>query len=36
MLGTKEVRALAGVVTIEDEGGNEHSLGKSLAQAILA
>ncbi|MBV9454681.1 MAG: hypothetical protein JOZ19_11280 [Rubrobacter sp.] len=35
MLGIKQVRTLDGVVTIEDEGGEEHSLGKSLAQAIF-
>ena len=35
MLGVKEVRALDGVVTIEDEGGDEHSLGESLARAIF-
>jgi DtxR family Mn-dependent transcriptional regulator len=35
MLRVKEVRALDGVVTIEDEGGEEHSLGESLARAIF-
>jgi len=31
----KEVRALDGVVTVEDEEGNTHSLGSSLAGAIF-
>ena len=35
MLGVKEVRTLDGVVTIEDEDGDEHYLGESLAQAIF-
>ncbi len=35
LLGVKEVRALDGVVTVEDEDGNEHSLGESLARAIF-
>src|SRR5215212_8055408 len=35
MLGVTEVRTLDGVVTIEDEGGDEHSLGDSLARAIF-
>ncbi len=34
-LGVKEVRALDGVVTVEDERGDEHPLGESLAQAIF-
>lgn len=34
VLGVKEVRALDGVVTVEDEGGGEHPLGESLARAI--
>jgi DtxR family Mn-dependent transcriptional regulator len=33
-LNVKEVRALDGVVTVEDEDGVEHPLGESLAQAI--
>jgi DtxR family transcriptional regulator, Mn-dependent transcriptional regulator len=36
ILGVKEVRALEGVVTVEDEGSDEHSLGESLAQAIFS
>ena len=35
ILGVKEVRILDGVVTIEDEGGEEHALGESLARAIF-
>ena len=35
LLSVKEVRPLDGVVTIEDEWGDEHSLGESLAQAIF-
>ncbi|HEV8043663.1 MAG TPA: metal-dependent transcriptional regulator [Rubrobacter sp.] len=31
----REVRALDGVVTVEDEGGVEHALGESLAQAVF-
>lgn len=31
----KEVRALDGVVTVEDEGGAEHPLGESLARAVF-
>jgi DtxR family Mn-dependent transcriptional regulator len=31
----REVRAVDGVVTVEDEGGDEHSLGESLARAIF-
>jgi DtxR family transcriptional regulator, Mn-dependent transcriptional regulator len=33
-LNVKEVRALDGVVTVEDEDGVEHPLGENLAQAI--
>ena len=35
ILGIKEVRALDGVVIVEDEGGYEHPLGESLARAIF-
>jgi DtxR family transcriptional regulator, Mn-dependent transcriptional regulator len=35
ILGIKEVRVLDGVITVEDEGGKEHSLGESLARAIF-
>ena len=34
-LRLKEVRALDGVVTVEDEGGEEHPLGESLAREIF-
>jgi hypothetical protein len=30
----KEVRALDGVVTVEDEDGGSHALGESLARSI--
>ena len=35
LLKVKEVRDLDGVVTLEDENGTPHSLGKPLADAIL-
>ncbi len=35
ILGVKEVRTLDGVVTVEDEDGDEHPLGESLARAIF-
>ncbi len=35
VVGIKEVRAVDGVVTVEDEGGEEHPLGESLARAIF-
>ena len=35
VLGVKEVRSLDGVVTVEDEGGEEHPLGEALARAIF-
>ena len=35
VLSVKEVRSLDGVVTVEDEGGDEHPLGEALAQAIF-
>jgi DtxR family Mn-dependent transcriptional regulator len=35
IVGVKEVRILDGVVTVEDEGGEEHALGESLARAIF-
>ena len=31
----KEVRAVDGVVIVEDEGGEEHALGENLARAIF-
>jgi DtxR family transcriptional regulator, Mn-dependent transcriptional regulator len=34
-VSVKEVRSVDGVVTVEDEGGEEHSLGESLASAIF-
>jgi DtxR family Mn-dependent transcriptional regulator len=34
ILSVKEVRALDGVVTVEDEDGGSHALGESLARAI--
>lgn len=34
-LSVKEVRDLDGVITVEDEDGNEHPLGESLARAIF-
>ena len=34
-LGIKEVRVLDGVVTVEDERGDEHYLGENLARAIF-
>src|SRR3712207_5759207 len=35
VLVVKEVRALDGVVTVEDEGGDEHPLGETLTRAIF-
>ena len=35
VLSVKEVRSLDGVVTVEDEGGDEHPLGEALARAIF-
>ena len=35
VLSIKEVRTLDGVVTVEDEGGDEHPLGEALARAIF-
>jgi DtxR family Mn-dependent transcriptional regulator len=35
VLVVKEVRILDGVVTVEDEGGGEHSLGEALTRAIF-
>jgi hypothetical protein len=32
----KEARALDGVVTVEDEDGEEYPLGESLARAIFS
>ena len=34
-LGVKEVRALDSLVTVEDERGDEHTLGENLAGAIF-
>jgi len=34
LLEVREVRALDGVVVVEDEGGNAHALGESLARSI--
>ncbi len=34
-LSVKEVRVVDGVVTVEDEGGEEHPLGESLAREIF-
>ena len=35
IVDVKEVRALDGIVTVEDEGGVEHPLGESLARAVF-
>jgi len=35
LLSVREVRSLDGVVTVEDEGGDEHPLGEALARAIF-
>ena len=35
LLSVKEVRSLDGVVTVEDEGGDEHPLGEALTRAIF-
>ena len=35
VLVIKEVRAVDGVVTVEDEGGGEHSLGETLTRVIF-
>jgi DtxR family transcriptional regulator, Mn-dependent transcriptional regulator len=35
VLSVREVRSLDGVVTVEDEGGDEHPLGEALARAIF-
>ena len=35
ILSVREVRSLDGVVTVEDEGGDEHPLGEALARAIF-
>ena len=35
VLSVKEVRSLDGVVTVEDEDGDEHPLGEALARAIF-
>jgi DtxR family Mn-dependent transcriptional regulator len=35
LVTVKEVRTIDGVVTVEDESGEEHSLGESLARAVF-
>ncbi len=35
LLSVREVRALDGVVTVEDEDGESHSLGESLAHSVF-
>ena len=35
LLSVREVRALDGVVTVEDENGESHSLGESLARSVF-
>jgi DtxR family Mn-dependent transcriptional regulator len=35
LLTVREVRALDGVVTVEDEGGEIHALGESLARSVF-
>jgi DtxR family transcriptional regulator, Mn-dependent transcriptional regulator len=35
LLDIKEVRALDGVITVEDEGGRLHALGESLARSVF-
>jgi Fe2+ transport system protein FeoA len=35
LLKVREVRALDGVVTVEDEDGQSHSLGESLAASVF-
>ena len=35
LLTVKEVRALDGVVTVEDEGGETHALGEPLARSVF-
>jgi hypothetical protein len=35
VLEVKEVRAVDGVVTVEDEDGESHALGESLARSIF-
>src|SRR5918994_4126870 len=34
-VSVKEIRSVDGVVTVEDEGGEEHPLGESLARAVF-
>ena len=35
VIDVREIRAVDGVVTVEDEGGKDHPLGESLARAIF-
>ena len=35
VLDVKEVRALDGVVTVEDEDGDSHALGEPLARSVF-
>ncbi len=35
VVSVKEVRSLDGVITVEDEDGNSHSLGQSLAHSVF-
>jgi DtxR family transcriptional regulator, Mn-dependent transcriptional regulator len=35
LVTVKKIRTLDGVVTVEDEGGEKHSLGESLARAVF-
>ena len=35
LVTVKKIRTLDGVVTLEDEGGEEHSLGENLARAVF-
>ena len=35
LLNVKEVRALDGVITVEDEDGDSHALGESLASSVF-
>ena len=35
LLNVKEVRALDGVITVEDEDGDSHALGESLARSVF-
>jgi DtxR family transcriptional regulator, Mn-dependent transcriptional regulator len=35
LVEVKEVRALDGIVTVEDDDGESHSLGETLARSIF-